>query len=192
MKLYIVRHGQTWFNQIGRVQGWCDSPLTEKGIQQAIELQSYFANIPLKAGYFSGSERAGDTLDLILKDRNIPRKKDKRLKEVFFGDYEAEYVRTIFPDGVVDPKVFYAHGGELRQDAAARFLTACEDIVHQESGDVLIVSHGSVIRQVLEEISPVFFEKAKSLNSTKKLVPNCSVTILEWKEGKPVVCQLPA
>lgn len=38
MKIYLVRHGQTLFNQQKKVQGWCDSPLTQEGIQQAKEL----------------------------------------------------------------------------------------------------------------------------------------------------------
>ena len=31
VKLYIVRHGKTMFNTIGRAQGWSDSPLTPFG-----------------------------------------------------------------------------------------------------------------------------------------------------------------
>ena len=27
--LYLMRHGQTLFNVRRRIQGWCDSPLTE-------------------------------------------------------------------------------------------------------------------------------------------------------------------
>lgn len=34
-KLYMMRHGQTLFNVLKRKQGWCDSPLTELGIEQA-------------------------------------------------------------------------------------------------------------------------------------------------------------
>ena len=30
-RLYLMRHGQTLFNTLNRIQGWCDSPLTEKG-----------------------------------------------------------------------------------------------------------------------------------------------------------------
>ena len=33
--LYLMRHGETLFNQRRKIQGWCDSPLTEKGIEQA-------------------------------------------------------------------------------------------------------------------------------------------------------------
>ena len=34
-RLYILRHGQTEFNLQHRVQGHCDSPLTELGVAQA-------------------------------------------------------------------------------------------------------------------------------------------------------------
>lgn len=191
MKLYIVRHGQTWFNVTGRIQGWCDSPLTEKGREQAKKLRLFFDTVSLSAGYYSGSERAGDTLELILHDRNIPIKKDKRFKEVFFGDYEAEYTRHIFPDGIVRPEVFYERGGENRHDAAARFLIACKDVAKKEAGDVLIVSHGSIIRQFLEENSEEFRQLAASKNLTKALVPNCSVSIIKIENETIDVIQLP-
>lgn len=29
--LYIIRHGKTMFNTIGRTQGWSDTPLTKQG-----------------------------------------------------------------------------------------------------------------------------------------------------------------
>ena len=34
-RLYLLRHGQTQYNLQGRVQGHCDSPLTELGASQA-------------------------------------------------------------------------------------------------------------------------------------------------------------
>ena len=36
-KIYLVRHGQTILNRYNRMQGWCDSPLTQKGIEDAHE-----------------------------------------------------------------------------------------------------------------------------------------------------------
>ncbi|MBR4421838.1 MAG: histidine phosphatase family protein, partial [Erysipelotrichaceae bacterium] len=35
LEICLLRHGQTVFNTIERVQGWNDSPLTELGIYQA-------------------------------------------------------------------------------------------------------------------------------------------------------------
>ena len=39
---YLMRHGQTRFNVQGRIQGACDSPLTEEGIEQAKTARRYF------------------------------------------------------------------------------------------------------------------------------------------------------
>ena len=38
VNIYLVRHGKTMFNTIGRAQGWSDTPLTAAGEQGIIEL----------------------------------------------------------------------------------------------------------------------------------------------------------
>ena len=40
-KLYLMRHGQTLFNELKRMQGWSDSPLTDLG-SQAKGARQYF------------------------------------------------------------------------------------------------------------------------------------------------------
>ena len=72
MKIYLVRHGQTLFNQQKKVQGWCDSPLTQEGIQQAIAVSKTLQSIPFEYAYSSTSERAMDTMHYILQDRDVP------------------------------------------------------------------------------------------------------------------------
>ena len=53
-RLYIVRHGKTMFNTIGRAQGWSDTPLTaagERGIRElGIGLRE--SGLPFKKGFF--------------------------------------------------------------------------------------------------------------------------------------------
>lgn len=67
MGLYLMRHGQTMFNQAGLVQGACDSPLTELGIEQAKKARAFFENrqIQFDAIYTSTQERACDTAEII-------------------------------------------------------------------------------------------------------------------------------
>ncbi|WP_304757947.1 phosphoglycerate mutase family protein, partial [Dubosiella newyorkensis] len=43
-KLFLVRHGQTLFNQKHKIQGWCDSPLTPKGVAESKAVGQYFRN----------------------------------------------------------------------------------------------------------------------------------------------------
>ena len=42
-----MRHGQTLFNVRRKIQGACDSPLTELGINQAKHVRQYFKDIKL-------------------------------------------------------------------------------------------------------------------------------------------------
>ncbi|CAJ1189625.1 hypothetical protein CPR19088_GLDEOEPO_02023 [Companilactobacillus paralimentarius] len=39
--LYLMRHGQTLFNQLHLIQGACDSPLTSEGIESAKKASAY-------------------------------------------------------------------------------------------------------------------------------------------------------
>lgn len=45
--IYLVRHGQTYFNYYHKVQGRCDSPLNEKGIRQVELARDYLKIIIL-------------------------------------------------------------------------------------------------------------------------------------------------
>lgn len=45
LKLYITRHGETEWNTIGKMQGWQNSNLTEKGIEDAIKLGESFEEL---------------------------------------------------------------------------------------------------------------------------------------------------
>ena len=53
-RLYIVRHGKTMFNTIGRAQGWSDTPLTDEGERGIRELGLGLkdAGIDFKQAYY--------------------------------------------------------------------------------------------------------------------------------------------
>ena len=87
---YIIRHGETVFNRKGRIQGWCDSPLTDLGVSQAKQLGKELKNVPFDVCFCSTSERAIDTANSILEGRNVKIIPSKNLKEQSFGDFEAE------------------------------------------------------------------------------------------------------
>ena len=78
--LYLMRHGQTLFNLRKKIQGSCDSPLTDEGIRQAKIAKKYFENneIIFDAAYSSTQERASDTLEIITENKV----KSERLKGI--------------------------------------------------------------------------------------------------------------
>ena len=81
--LYLMRHGETLFNVQGKIQGWCDSPLTTNGIKQAKAAAAYYEREGIKfdAACCSTAERASDTLELIT---SLPYARLKGIREVGF------------------------------------------------------------------------------------------------------------
>ena len=70
-KLYIIRHGQTLFNERKLAQGWCDSPLTERGINQAKHVKSHLQDQNIQFDGESDVEaqsRFNDTIHEILDE----------------------------------------------------------------------------------------------------------------------------
>ncbi|WP_436633787.1 histidine phosphatase family protein, partial [Lactobacillus acidophilus] len=117
--IYLMRHGQTYFNLWHKIQGWTDSPLTEEVIKQAKEIGRYFRenNINFDKGYSSTSERASDTLELAT-DHQLPYRRLKGLKEEYFGSFEAEDERLNPPVPYED--LFVKYGGKSEDQVKMR------------------------------------------------------------------------
>ncbi len=92
LNLYVVRHGQTYFNIYNKLQGWSNSPLTQKGIDGAVATGKRLADVHFEAAYCSDTTRAMDTAKLILKENNASAVKEPQttmfFREEFYGYYE--------------------------------------------------------------------------------------------------------
>lgn len=178
---YIVRHGRTVFNKKGLVQGWCDSPLIQEGIDQAKILGQNLKDIDFAYGISSSSERASDTMNLILQNR-CPSSTSKGLKETGFGLMEGDSIDTSFPNGFIDPKGYPEKGGEPMDKALVRFIDTLEKVAKDYQGkNILVVSHGNILCGFLRTLDQEF---QKSTLYPGKLVPNCSVTIVTYDNGE--------
>ncbi|GFH41672.1 phosphoglycerate mutase [Lactococcus hodotermopsidis] len=105
VNVYVVRHGKTMFNTIGRAQGWSDTPLTAFGELGVKELGVGFGakNIRFDRAYSSDSGRTIQTMSYVLKyseNEDIPYKMDKRLREWCFGSLDGGFDGELF-DGVL-------------------------------------------------------------------------------------------
>lgn len=176
---YYVRHGETLFNVQNRMQGWCDSPLTEKGIGNAREARKRLAEVPLKAAYTSTSERCRDTCAIIVEGRGIPVYERKGLKEVNFGTWEGVEVAPHL-DEINRRRGTGIHwddcGGDSNESFAKRVKETYRKI-YEECGDqdqILIVSHGAAwlwMQGILLGIDSGTFGKFKEDKGLPKL-PN--------------------
>ena len=102
VNFYFVRHGQTLFNRYRHLQGWSDSPLTEKGVNDAIKAGKMLAKTHFAYMYCSDTTRAIKTARLI-NETNMHPINNKEIeaisafREQFFGYFEgANSVETEF------------------------------------------------------------------------------------------------
>lgn len=92
--IYLARHGQTWFNAMGRVQGWSDTPLTPTGIEGVEKLGRGLADYHFVSAYSSDSGRARETAQIVLaankKGKHLSLKERKDIREACFGNFEGD------------------------------------------------------------------------------------------------------
>lgn len=169
-----MRHGQTLFNVQKKNQGWCDSPLTEQGIEQAKVAKKYFEenDIHFDAAYCSTSERCVDTLELIT---DMPYTRLKGLKEWNFGQFEGKdsFLNPPSPFG----EFFKAFGGEGQEEFVQRIVSTMTNIMEQEDGTVLVVSHGAACARFTH-----YFDEHNKVIAHKGL-KNCAIFKYEYEDG---------
>lgn len=68
MKLLIMRHGETFWNMEGRLQGQTDIPLNEEGRKMAVSCGKGMKEIPVDLCISSSLSRATETAELVLKE----------------------------------------------------------------------------------------------------------------------------
>ena len=179
--LYLMRHGQTLFNVLKRKQGWCDSPLTELGIEQAHRAGACLAErgVTFDHAYSSTSERAVDTLEVVLGELgcpDMPYERIKGLKEWNFGAFEGLTEDTNPPLPYGD---FYVpFGGEGELAFRERMIATVTELMQRSGHEcVLMASHGAAVAQFLRAQGP---EAEHRLRGDGRRIGNCAITVYEF------------
>ena len=100
MTLYVIRHGQTQWNQEGRYQGQQDAPLTNLGRRQAQAVARRLKTVAFDRIFASPLGRAWTTAGFLTEETGIAPTADKRLMEVRYGECEGlteEEIEAKFP-----------------------------------------------------------------------------------------------
>ena len=84
-RIYVVRHGQTYINRYNKMQGWCDTPLTEPGIEGAEKAGEALKDVPFDIALSSDLKRASDTCEIIMK-HNVNKDELQHLASPFFRE----------------------------------------------------------------------------------------------------------
>lgn len=172
----LVRHGKTDWNAEGRIQGQTDIPLNEEGIAQAIALAERLSGEQRiwDAVVSSDLKRAYATAQIIAEKLNIPLLAgDGRLRERYFGEVEGTKEQERHARWGKDWRNV-AKGVETNADVRARGLSALKEWQDdQPDRNLLIVSHGSFLVQILSELCSELEDQH---------LTNLSYSILEHRE----------
>lgn len=193
LKLYLVRHGQTDWNVQDRMQGTKNSELTEAGVQGALITGDYLKEKAFIGAYSSGLKRAMLTRDYILSNnhhkKETPVFEFESLQEINYGTWEGEKISTLvkqaeFEIYMNDPEAYEGktNQGETYFAALARIEAGMREIVQntkQDSGDILVVSHGAILRLLLCVLDGGSIGNHRDNESTRIL--NTSISIVQYE-----------
>lgn len=208
--IYLVRHGKTFFNTTDQIQGWVDSPLTEKGESQADAVGIGMKDIQFTTAFSSDLGRQRATARRILAQNAwaVPELKEViGLREWFYGGYEGKMNAEMW-----DP-IFEAHGlkfdaewsqyGELTKQMSDEDIAnaiAANDVLHAaETYDQITKRTREAMDEIVRTTLNAGGGNALAVSSGSEIptilelvvpgqykgedIGNCSVTILNYKDG---------
>lgn len=214
--IYLVRHGQTYFNRYNRMQGWSDSPLTELGRAQAVKAGQLLHQVQFDHAYSSDTTRAMNTAKTILaehQDTTIPYTIMPSFRETSYGYFEgADSAQTWFevgaPYGAKNFAMIVAkygldkskdmmnaidpfHDAETADQYWKRLDHGFELIAqaHPEGGAIMIVSHGTTIRSIVERYGAGQYDVTVSpanAGVTQLLFDDQGIQVLTFNETETV------
>jgi broad specificity phosphatase PhoE len=154
-QLILVRHGETVHNVARIAQGWNDSALSERGIQQVQQLARRLVSFAPNAIFSSSLARAMTTARAIADATGLTVQPLDELREMSYGRWENRSfldVRRedadIYERWIADPDC-PCPGGESHNDLLTRFRAAIQKIEASANGTALrpvLVTHGTAIR----------------------------------------------
>lgn len=178
--LYLMRHAETLFNIQRKIQGWCDSPLTERGVEQAKAAGRLMRErgLTFTHAYCSTAERCSDTLEIATREAfgaPMPYERLKGLRECGFGQFEGqdECLNPAQPYG----DFFVPYGGESDEQVSARMLATLTEVMERPGHErVLAVSHaGSCIH--------FFLDCCERADVRVDAFSNCMTYVFEYEDG---------
>lgn len=185
-QLILVRHGETTHNVAGIAQGWQDSALSERGLDQVRRLAGRLAGYGIDAIYSSPLQRALTTAQHIAGVTGLEIRILEDLREMNYGGWEGKSfleVRRNDPESYrrwIGEPDFPCPQGESHNDVLERMKRAFEAV--SESARPAVVTHGTAIR-----IGATALLNAPVSTARHLAQDNASINLFVWRGGRCVL-----
>jgi len=159
-KIYFVRHGQTDANVKKQYCGQTDVDLNRKGLKDAVSIAKVLKSASIDAIISSDMKRTIKTAELINQYHQLKIELMPEFREINFGRFENltfEEIGRKYPEEkekMIQEKINYNFlEGESLTQLHLRVTKAFNKLLEEKTDEnLLIVSHGGVIRMILTEI----------------------------------------
>ena len=144
-ELIVVRHGESAYSAVGRVNGdpSIEVDLTPRGRDEARRLGERLEAEPIELCVTSGFLRARRTADVAMEGRDVPRLVRPELNDIDVGDFEGGDIgslRTWLRRA--GPAAIPPGGREARSVCVHRYALALRWLLDRSERTILAVSHG--------------------------------------------------
>ena len=195
----LIRHGRTSANTAGLLVGRTSGiDLDEIGVQQAAELGTRLAGVPLRGIVTSPLRRCRQTAQAVLSGQSTScvMAVDQRLVECGYGEWTGKSLRELSKDKLwrsvqQQPSAVRFPGGEAMSDMSARAIAAVRDWdarMEAEQGTDAVwaaVSHGDVIKAILADALSMHLDSFQRI-----VVDTASTTIITYTKTRPFLVRL--
>ncbi len=183
MKLIAVRHGETFENVSGIIQGQRNGKLTEKGMAQVLKISRELKNEKIDFIYSSDLWRTAWTAEHIAAYHPIEVKYSPALREREFGIFQGKGREEFFDEEMksgISRSKYRPKGGESFHDVMKRVKGFMDKTVKNHEGhNVVVVTHGGIIKSLLALYTRVPVEDIMGMKTR-----NTGILVMTIKQGK--------
>lgn len=187
----LVRHGQTTANVAGTLAGRGEAPLTERGLAEARALGARLAQVDLAAAVVSPMARTRATAEALLADRpGVEVHVDEGVAEVDYGQWTGASLADLATDPLWaqvqhHPAAVTFPDGESMAAMSARAVETVRRWCRRVDGNVLVVSHGDVIKAILADALGMHLDTFQRI-----VVHPSSLSVVRYSDLRPFVERL--
>lgn len=176
MRVYVIRHGESETNRVGKWTGWLDVHLTDKGKEDAKKAGDFLKNVPFEKIYASDLIRAIETAEIAIPD--CCYETSALLREINLGALAGHPPDTLTDEQRADAAKsgYAAFGGEAKTDFYDRIRRFMEQLEGSECENSAVFSHAGWLRGMLDIVV------GTNLPRNHVCCNNCTVAIFEYTD----------
>ena len=184
----LLRHGESLGNANGQIQGRLDEPLSQQGLEQARRLAHYWQRQQIKFDRVIASplERTRTTAAIIAETLGLSVELNPLWMERSFGNWEGQPFDELRKQEtftkIFHPYITPGEDGESLMDTYQRAVQAVQELLRQEAGQYLVVSHGAFLNMVLYSIFGI--DPQKFTTGPRFIIENTAYTHLTYEPEK--------